>query len=113
MPQDTSNSQTVFVAVAALSTRGDAAEHGPRGHPINNRTVIFVVSCYVSVSKQVEVSTTSVESTGPWLVPLSGSECVFSRSTKIRYINTLSVVFKMEKTKIYYKHVHDTTDLKI
>ena len=39
-----------------------------QGHPINNWTVKFVVSCCV-VSNQVEVSTilVSVESTGPWL----------------------------------------------
>ena len=39
-----------------------------QGHPIDNQTVKFVVSCSV-VSKQVEVSTIllSVESKGPWL----------------------------------------------
>ena len=59
MPQDPSNWQLVFVAVAALSTQG---------HRINNRTAKFVVSCCV-VSEQLEVSTilVSVESTGTWL----------------------------------------------
>ena len=39
-----------------------------QGHPINNQTVKFIISCCV-VSKQVEVSTilVSVESTGSWL----------------------------------------------
>ena len=67
MPQDPSNWQLVFVAVAALSTRERGWNMG-QGHRINNRTVKFVVSCCV-VSEQLEVSTilVSVESTGTWL----------------------------------------------
>ena len=57
MPQDPSNLQSVFIAVAAFSTR--AWLNMDQGYPINNRTVKLVVSCCV-VSKQVEVSNISI-----------------------------------------------------
>ena len=76
--QDPSNSQSVFVAVA---TR--ARLNMDQDHPINNRTVKFVVSCCV-VSKQVEVSTILASVESPYR-PLATCWCL-SRCLCVEYV---------------------------
>ena len=82
MPQYSSDLQSVFVPIAALSTLG-ARLNMNQGQPINNQVVKFVVL--------VEVSTILVKSACPWLTCwyLSGV-CVLSSS--LRY-GTISFKF--------------------
>ena len=70
-----------------------------QGHPIDNRTVKFVVSCCV-VSKQDKVSTilVSVESTGPWLH--AGTCLVF-----VRYV-VLEILHDIVRTHLFILHVN-------